>query len=259
MEHSKNKITDPKGKPAKIFAGFLALAMWQLAAVLLNNRLLLVGPVQVLLRLVQLMATGDFWVAAGYSFGRITLGFLLGFLAALILAVISAGVPMAETLLRPYMVAVQTVPVASFIVIALLWLSSRRVSAFISFLIVLPVLYSNILQGIRAADRRLLEMAAVFRMPLLRQIRCIYAPAAEPYTLSACGVALGLCWKAGVAAELISVSAGSIGGRMYDAKVYLEMGDLFAWTITIVAVSACFEKVFQMLLKKLFAMVEGSV
>lgn len=256
MEQNKGKF-DPKGKAAKFFAAFLALAVWQLAAVLMGNKLLLVGPAEVLKRLVEMVPEAKFWRVTGFTFSRIVLGFMLGFGAALVLAAISARFPLAETLLRPYMAAVQTVPVASFIVIALLWLSSRRLSAFISFLIVLPVLYANFLQGIRAADGKLLEMARVYRMPVWNRLRCIYVPAVRPYALSACGVALGLCWKAGVAAELIGVSTGSLGGMMYDAKVYLEIADLFAWTLVIVAVSVGFEKIFLLALKRLLDAVEG--
>ena len=153
-----------------------------------------------------------------------------------------------ETLLRPYILAIQTVPVASFIVIALLWLSSRRISAFIAFLMVLPVLYANALQGIREADPQLLEMARVFRLSGMRRVRCIILPSLAPYLKSACHVALGLCWKAGVAAEVMAVANRSVGGMLYDAKVYLETSDLFAWTVLLVAVSILFEKAFLWLL-----------
>ena len=139
-------------------------------------------------------------------------------------------------------------PVASFIVIALLWLSSRRISAFIAFLMVLPVLYANALQGIREADPQLLEMARVFRLSGLRRVRSIILPSLAPYLKSACHVALGLCWKAGVAAEVMAVANRSVGGMLYDAKVYLEISDLFAWTVLLVAVSILFEKAFLWLL-----------
>lgn len=227
------------------------MALWQLAAVLIHNRLLLVGPFQAAKRLLELLCLKTTWQALGFTFSRISLGFLLAFLTALALAALSARFPLAETLLRPYILAIQTVPVASFIVIALLWLSSRRLSVFISFLMVLPVLYANALQGIRAADRQLLEMAAVFRIPPARQLKCIYFPALHPYLRSASHVALGLCWKAGVAAEVIGVTGRSVGGMLYDAKVYLEISDLFAWTALLVAVSLLFEKIFLRLLDAL--------
>lgn len=242
---------------AKTCAFVLALLVWELAAALLGNRLLLVGPFRVLIRLTQLCREEAFWSAIGFTFSRITLGFCLAFCLSGLLAMVSARFPLAQILLQPYMAAVQTVPVASFIVIALLWLSGRRLSIFIAFLMVLPVLYANFLQGIRAADSKLLEMAQVFRMPLINRIRCIYAPAVRPYLLSACRSALGLCWKAGVAAEVIGVCSGSIGGMLYDAKVYLEIDDLFAWTLVIVVISVVFERVFTWLLGFALTILEG--
>lgn len=253
---ARNKLKN-QSRLAKLFASLLALCLWQLAAALIGNRLLLVGPVQVLRRLWALALTGEFWGAVGFTFTRITLGFLLAFCLALVLAIPAARFPLVQILLQPYMAAVKTVPVASFIVIALLWLSGRRLSIFISFLMVLPVLYANFLQGIRSADGQLLEMARVFRMSFLNRIRGIYLPALEPYCLSGCRSALGLCWKAGVAAEVIGVCGGSVGGMLYDAKVYLEISDLFAWTLVIVLLSVGFEWAFLRLLGWLLKKGEG--
>lgn len=241
----------------KLLSALLALIVWQLAAALLDNELLLVGPAEVAGRLLELMATWEFWQAVGFTFSRISLGFLLAFCLALVLAALGARFPVARVLIQPYMAAVKAVPVASFIVIALLWLSGRRLSVFISFLMVLPVLYANFLQGLREADGKLLEMARVFRMSLWNRIRGIYLPALEPYCLSGCRSALGLCWKAGVAAEVIGVCGGSVGGMLYDAKVYLEIRDLFAWTLAIVLLSLGFEWVFTRCLGWLLKKGEG--
>lgn len=244
-------------RAARLLAALLALGVWQAMAFLVGNRLLLVGPVQVLLRLGQLTREGSFWKAIGFTFCRISLGFGAAFLAALVLAVVSARFPLAEILVKPYLVTIQTVPVASFIVLAFLWLSGRQLSSFISFLMVLPVLYANFLQGIRSADPQLLEMARVFRISLPGRVRSIYLPALEPYLYSACHVALGLCWKAGVAAEVIGVCSGSIGQKLYEAKVYLEIADLFAWTLVIVGVSLGFEWVFRFLLGRCIRRLEA--
>ena len=170
---------------------------------------------------------------------------------------LSARFPAAEVLLRPYMAAVKAVPVASFIVIALLWLSGRRLSIFISFLMVLPVLYTAFLQGIRSADEKLLEMAQVFRMGRWNRLRGIYIPALRPYCRSACRACLGMCWKAGVAAEVIGFCTGSLGGMLYDAKVYLELDSLFALTLAIVLASVLFERGFLHALAWLTDRIEG--
>ena len=244
------KKLHPNGAAARFFAAALALCVWQAGAAALGNDLLLVTPVAVARRLGELLLTADFWA---------TLGFLIALALAAILAALAAAVPFIETLLRPYVAAIQSVPVASFIVIAFLWLSARRLSTFIAFLMVFPVLYTNLLQGIRAADRNLLEMADVFRLSPGRRVRCIFLPALRPALFAGCRVALGLCWKAGVAAEVIGVVARSVGGKLYDAKAYLEIADLFAWTVVIVAVSALFERVFLFLLGKIFDALEHAV
>jgi NitT/TauT family transport system permease protein len=244
---------------ARILAAALALCVWHIAALAVGNDLLLVTPLAVARRLCELVVTADFWATLGATFVRIVGGFLLALALASVLAGLSAAVPMIETLLRPYVAVIKSVPVASFIVMALLWLSSRRLALFIAFLMVFPILYTNILQGLRAADPELLEMAKIFRLPPGRRVRCIYLPALRAPLLAGCRTALGMCWKAGVAAEVIGVSAGSIGGKLYDAKAYLEIADLFAWTVVIVAVSAAFERLFLFALRKALDASERSI
>ena len=100
-------------------------------------------------------------------------------------------------------------------------------------------------------DRRLLEMARVFRVPFGRRLRGIYLPQVMPYFRTAVSLGLGLCWKAGAAAEIIGLPAGSMGERLYTAKVYFQTADLFAWTVTIVAVSVAFERLFLALVDRL--------
>ena len=255
-----------KRKPQKIrvWAVIFWLLIWQgmamsLRALYPHGALLLASPLSALERLFTLAGTAAFWRAVLASAAHILGGFLLSCALAVVLAALSARFSRVEELLAPLVAVIKAVPVASFIVIAFLWLSARRLSTFIAFLMVFPVLYTNLLQGIRAADRNLLEMADVFCLPFARRVRCIYLPALRPALGAGCRVALGLCWKAGVAAEVIGVVAQSVGGKLYDAKAYLEIADLFAWTVVIVAVSALFERVFLFVLGKIFDGLEHAV
>ena len=225
------------------------LFLWQAGAMVINQRIILVSPLRVLARLAELAPTPEFWGAIGYSLVRITAGFLLGVAAGTLLAALSARFRRVEELLAPAMLAVKSIPVASFIILALILFSSRNLAVLISFLMVLPVVYANVLEGIRSADRQLLEMGRVFRLPVGRRLRYLYVPQVYPFFEAACGVALGLCWKAGVAAEVIGMPQGSIGERLQQAKIYLDTPDLFAWTLVIVLVSLAFEKLFLRLLK----------
>ena len=154
------------------------------------------------------------------------------------------------------MAAIKAVPVASFIILVLIWGPSRNLSVVISFLMVLPVIYTNDLGGILSTDRKLLEMAQVFRIPLFRRIRYIYLSQLLPYLRTGFSLSLGLCWKAGVAAEVIGIPKGSIGEKLYEAKVYLETPDLFSWTLVIVLISVIFEKLFLRFIDKTVALIE---
>ena len=162
-----------------------------------------------------------------------------------------------DALLAPVMQLVKATPVASFIILALVWVSGSSLSVLIGFLMVLPVLYSAVRTGIGSADRQLLEMAQVFRLPLGRCLRAVWLPAVLPAFRQGCSVALGICWKSGVAAEVIGLPDGSIGDALYRAKITLSTGELFAWTFVIILLSAVFEKLFLALLDKAVAAVLG--
>ena len=209
-----------------------------------NGHLLLASPVSAALRLGELAVTAGFWRAIGWSALRIIGGFLLSCCAASLLAVPASRWRWVRELLSPLVATVKAVPVASFIILALVWLDSRSLSCFIAFLMVFPPVYLGVLEGIRQTDGKLLEMARVFRVPLGRQVRGIYLPAVLPHFRTAVSLGLGLCWKAGIAAEVIGLPGGSLGERLYSAKVYFQTPDLFAWTAVIVAVSVVFEKLF---------------
>ena len=179
------------------------------------------------------------------------------YLLAAVLAVLAFRRKWVRELLAPLAAAVKAVPVVSFIILALVWLNSRSLSILISGLMVFPVVYGNVLAGLGQADRQLLEMARVFRVPLRRQALGIYLPAVLPYFRAACALGLGLCWKAGIAAEVIGLPGGSLGERLYTAKVYFQTADLFAWTAVIVAASVAFEKLFLRALDALTGKVGG--
>ena len=231
------------------------LGVWQAAAVAIGQEVFLVSPVQAIGTLVELLPQAEFWQRIGFSAGRILLGFGLGVLSSAVLAVAAEKWEWVDALLAPVMQLVKATPVASFIILALVWVSGS--SVLISFLMVLPVLYSAVRTGIGSADRQLLEMAQVFRLPLGRRLRAVWLPAVLPAFRQGCSVALGICWKSGVAAEVIGLPDGSIGDALYRAKITLSTGELFAWTFVIILLSAVFEKLFLALLDKAVAAVLG--
>lgn len=241
----------------RLLAAALAVAVWQAASMAVGSSLLLASPVQVAARLFALVPTMAFWQTVFFSLLRIAGGFLLALALAAVLALAAGRLRVVEILLQPYVLAIKSVPVASFIIICLIWLNTSQLAVFISFLMVFPVIYSNTLQGIRSADPALLEMARLYRVPFSRRLGYIYVPQVKPFLLSGCSVALGMSWKSGVAAEVIGVVGGSIGERLYESKVYFQTADLLAWTVVIVICSVGFEKLVLWLLRRCFAAWEG--
>jgi len=242
-------IMEQRGE-IRLWAVLVWLIIWQLVSMGLDSDLLLVSPAKAVYRLGQLMCEAVFWRSVAFTLSRILAGFLLAAAAGSALAAGAFRHRRLWELLAPVMLVMKSVPVASFIILALIWFSPGNLSVLISFLMVLPVIYTNVYSGIQSADRQLLEMAWVFRLSKLRMVRYIYLPHVLPFFYSACSVSLGMSWKAGVAAEVIGIPKGSVGERLQQAKVYLDTPDLFAWTLVVVITSLFFEKVVLFLIKR---------
>lgn len=243
-----NKLPDWFKKTA-IFLFWLLL--WQIASCFIHNRILLVGPLETLRALAGLSLSLSFWRSVGFSFCRIGLGFFLAFFTGILTGSLSFQKSVIGEFLAPPIRLMKSIPVASFVILALIWTGSENLSVFIAFLVVYPIIHINTLSGLQSADPALLEMAVIFRVSPLRKAFYIYRISLGPYLISACKTALGMAFKSGIAAEVIGVPDGSIGAGLYQAKIYLSTAELFAWTLTIIIISAAFEKIFLLFLQKL--------
>ena len=253
--------TRPDSASKKLFrraaAALFWVAAWQLAAMAIHQELYLASPATTLKTLLSLLGDGAFWYSIGYSSLRIMGGFLLGLACGILLAVLAAWSAWIRILVSPMAAAMKSIPVASFVILAIIWAGSANLAAVISFLMALPIVYINTLEGILCTDPQLLEMARVFRVPPARRVLYVYFPQLIPFVSSACSVALGLCWKSGVAAEVIGITTASLGERLYESKIYLNTGELFATTTVIVLLSVLFEKLFHLALDRLQKTLEG--
>ena len=168
-----------------------------------------------------------------------------------LLSALAYHVKLIRDILALPVAVLKATPVASFIVLVLIWMPSGNLSVLISLIMAFPIIYTNLLEGFEHLDRKLFEMAKIFRMTFWNKMYYLYFGGLFAYFRSACAIAIGMCFKAGIAAEIIGIPKGSIGEKLYNAKIYLETPDLFAWTFVIIAVSVLFEKIFQWLLSLL--------
>ncbi len=225
------------------------ILIWQLLAIIVQNRIILAGPYDTLSALIVLVRTEVFWSSVSATSVRILTGFFAGSVIGIALGCLAFKKAFIGDFLKPFVSALKSVPVASFVILLLIWFGSRNISVIICSMVVFPILYLSTIEGLKATDYRLLEMAHVFRMPISRQIRYIYVPQLMPFFRSAFKLAIGMSFKSGIAAEVIGQPLNTIGNGLYLSKVYLETGELFAWTIVVVLISFICEKIISLILK----------
>jgi len=243
----------PRVKVLLSRAGILAfyLALWAMLAAWIDQPLLLPTPLSVFMRLIQLIPDPKFAVTLGATLLRTMAAYFLGIAAAVALGTLCARFRVMELLLSPLLSAIRATPVTSFIVLALVWLSSPRVPVLTGFLMTLPVVYSALIQAIRAIDPKLMEMAQMYRLGRVKTISHVVIPSVLPAFVQSCLAAIGLCWKAVVAAEVIGVPKLAVGSRLYEAKIYLETDSLLAWTLMIILLSVVLEALLKKAAKRL--------
>lgn len=230
------------------------LGVWELAALAVGQELFLPSPVSVIVCGTKLIVTAEFWRTIAVSVFRIFLGTFAAILLGTVLAIITSRSRILYELFYPLLTIIKATPVASFITLVLIWMGARRVPVFICALMVFPIVWAAVGDGIKAIDKKLKDVATVFGFSVKKKIKLMYIPGIAPFFLSACKTSIGLAWKAGVAAEVLAVSPDSIGKQLFNARTYYEIPELFAWTITVIILSLVIEifvtKIFAYLGKK---------
>lgn len=252
----RRSILSRKAVSALLVAGFW-LVVWQIASLFLP-KVLFAGPAPTVQSLLSILQTSAAWLAIGHTLLKITVGFLAAFVLGCALAALCHRFSFVRMLLEPVVQVMKSVPVACFVVVALIWLRSAHISILTAFFVVFPVTYINVLQGLSQTDEKLLEMATVFQFSARKRLRAIYLPALVPYVISCCKVTVGMALKGGIAGEIIGLPTSSIGEQLYLSKLYLEVGDLFAWSIIIIGISILLEKLLVRMLNALQTSMEVS-
>jgi NitT/TauT family transport system permease protein len=215
------------------------LLVWELTARVYGSGLILPGPLPVMGRFAALICTRRFLLALGNSFLRVLAGIVIAVPLG-IAAGIAAGLDnRARAFLRPLFSVISSTPVVSGILISFLLFGAGNTPVFAAFLIIFPVMASNVIEGINSTDSKLKELFLAFKMSRLETLRRLYIPSIAPFILGGLRSSLSLCWKVVVAAEVLVQPLRSLGAGMQQARANLETPDLFAWTAaTVIAASA---------------------
>lgn len=239
-------------KALKIIAvAFFWVCVWFGIAFAVGKEIYFPSPVSVIKRLFELLPTAAFWKSTAMSLARIFLGIIFSAIIGVVIAALTSRFKWLYDILFPAITVIKSTPVASFVILALIWIGKDSLPIFISMLIVFPVIWGNMSEGIKNIDFKLFEVAKVFRFGKLKKLKRLYIPSLMPYFISGLKTSIGLAWKAGISAEILCLPSFSIGRSIYESKLYLETTDLFAWTLVVVLFSILLEVVLMSALKKL--------
>ncbi len=234
----------------RIGIGVFWIGVWWLVALAVGLPKLLPGPPETAEALFRLAGTAVFWRSVGLTLLRVAMGYALAVLSGAALAAGCWRFKGLDALLSPLRTVIKATPVSSFILLVWLWLKRAHVPVFISFLMVLPIIWTAAQEALGAVDGDLREMANVYRFSRWQKLRYLYAPSVKPAFMAACMTGLGFAWKSGIAAEVIALTPDSVGKHLSDAKNYLEYPDLFAWTVTVILLSMALEAGLKALARK---------
>lgn len=225
----------------------LLILVWKLGAIYFDQELILPSPGTTLKQLWLIIQSDAFWPAVGATVGRGLIGFTISCLLGMVIGFGAGFSPVVYWLMQPWVTVIRATPVMSVIILAIIWLRTDMVPVFVTFLMIFPIIYGNVVAGIQNVDRHLLEMARIYRVKMYRTIEEVYIPSILPYLLAGASTAMGITWKVIIAAEILSQPQLAIGTNLMLAKIELATAQVVAWTVVAIIISFLFEYLLKML------------
>lgn len=235
------------------------ILIWQIASMMTGLELLLASPVAVLKTIMNMLASKQFYVILMHTMLNIGSGLIAGIIIGAVLGICSAKYKLIDEFLEIPLQLMKALPVAAFVILLLMWFGSKNVSRIISAMVVIPMVTTGVTDGIKNTDIRLIKMAKVYDMSTFNRFRYVYMTGVYPYLSSQLKVALGMCFKAGISAEIIGLVSNTIGTSMYYAKMYLLSSELFAWSIVVIVMSLLTEKIILIIFDTIYRGLQGNI
>ncbi len=235
-----------------IKAAFIAafwIFIWYIISKVVAREILVPSPLRTLEAFFSLIKTSKFQKAVCLSLLRIFAGFAIAAISGIFGAILSYCFRFFEAMTSPLLSLIRAIPVASFIILALVWIKTDMLPIFISFFTVTPIIWDLVLSGMKNTNKAALEAAAVDGAGKAAQIFFIILPSLRSTILTAFISGFGFAWKSGIAAEIICRPRTALGTLIQDAKMYLESPELFALTGTVILLSLAIEKLLKHFLK----------
>lgn len=224
-----------------IISFFFIIALWEFIAWQVNVPAIFPSFKDLVKETVLLFATKSFYPAVGATLLRGLIGITLAFLLAFLFGTLATFSFFWKTFFEPIIVILRSVPIISFILLALLWFSPNQLPMFIAVITVFPIIYQSVQTALSHTDIRLVEMAKVFGKTPVKRFMTIYLPSSRKAILDGISTAVGFGWRAIIMGEALSQPLHGIGSGMKAAQAYIQVPKLLAWTLVAIGVSYFFE------------------
>lgn len=239
-----------QNKIKKILVIIFWIIIWEIIALLINKEVFLPSPFLTLKTLYNMLFVKEFYISVGSSLLRLLTAYFLSCFLGIAIGYVCGISNFFYQLINPLIIVMRATPVISIIILAIIMFHSNIVPVIVSFLMCFPIMWTNVVEGIRNTDEKLLQMCKIYNIKKWRIIKSVYLYSALPYITSGMISALGIGWKVTAAAEVLSFPDYSIGTHLYDSKIYLETKELFAWTIVVIILSYISERILKKILSK---------
>ncbi|MGE5328812.1 MAG: ABC transporter permease [Deltaproteobacteria bacterium] len=230
----------------------LIIVLWKLASLLVGSEIIIPSPESTFNSLASIVASESFLRIIFETIVRVLEAFLIACIAGIVVGLITGFSKIIDSLFKPFLVIIMSTPVISFILIALIWFKSGEIPIFVAFLVIFPIITTNVSEGIKNIDLKLVQMTKAYRIKRIRVLTEVYLPSILSYLVAGISTAVGIGWKVVITTEVLSQPKFSIGTSLDTAKVYLETSNVFAWTIIAILLSFFFEKLVRLVESQIF-------
>lgn len=236
-------FTTRQTKVQKALAILLWIGVWQVLAMAIGEKIIIVSPIEVLKEIFRSLGDKVFWINIVYSTSKVIGGFISGTIIGVLFAILANRYNLMRILLEPLFQSIKTVPVVSFIIILLFFIKNFYLPIIISTLIVLPITYFNVLNALINIDKKFLTIAHLYNFSYGKKLKYIYIPAIKKSLRGTFKSTAGLAWKSALAAEVIAIPKYGMGKEILQGKLYLETEKVFAYTFVAIILSILMEKI----------------
>lgn len=222
------------------------ILLWFLISLKINSEIVFPNILTIIKKLIEIVLEKSFYKDLFLSLIRVFITFILSFLLSIILGILSGIFSSIRYMLMPIINFIRTIPTIPLILAAIIWFNNNTVPIFVSMLVIFPIMYDAVVNGIINVDKNLIEMSLSYNVSLKNQIKSLYIPSIKPYILTAISQSMGITWKSILAAEILALPSLGIGSKLYESHLYLDTVSLFAYCLIAVIFNGIFEIIIRL-------------